>query len=201
MRNFLPLLLAFFVLPAQSLEARQQAQGLTMASVNEAEWQDPVKPSASLLVKLQILLDRAHASPGVIDGKHGENTRKAIVAFGEMNGLESTEQADEHVWRMLTESESEAALVTYKITDKDIAGPFPKEIRKDFRKKAAMEYLGYTRPEELLAEKFHMSQDLLRKLNPGASFDEAGQEIVVANVEHESLPHKIARIEVDADKQ
>ena len=201
MRKFLPLLLAFFVLPAQSLEARQQAQGLTMASVNEAEWQDPVKPSASLLVKLQILLDRAHASPGVIDGKHGENTRKAIVAFGEMNGLESTEQADEHVWRMLTESESEAALVTYKITDKDIAGPFPKEIPKDFRKKAAMEYLGYTRPEELLAEKFHMSQDLLRKLNPGASFDEAGQEIVVANVEHESLPHKIARIEVDADKQ
>ena len=200
MRKFLPLLLAFFVLPAQNLEARQQSHGPTMASINEAEWHDSVKPSASLLVKLQILLDRAHASPGVIDGKHGENSRKAIVAFGEMNGLESTEQVDEQVWRMLTKS-SEAALVTYEITDKDIAGPFPKEIPEGFHKKAAMEHLGYTRPEELLAEKFHMSQDLLRKLNPGASFHEAGQDIVVANVQRESLPHKIARVEVDADKQ
>jgi peptidoglycan hydrolase-like protein with peptidoglycan-binding domain len=186
---------------ATTLDARQRSQNLTMASVNESQWQAQGKPSASLLVKLQILLDRANASPGVIDGNQGENTRKAIVAFREMKGLESTEQADEQVWRMLIESDSEAALVTYKITDKDIAGPFPKKIPEDFRKKAAMERLGYTRPDELLAEKFHMSQDLLRKLNPGASFDEAGQEIVVANVEHESLTHKIARIEVDADKQ
>jgi hypothetical protein len=102
---------------------------------------------------------------------------------------------------MLIESDSEAVLVTYNITDKDIAGPFHKKIPEDFRKKAAMERLGYTSPEELLAEKFHMSQDLLRKLNPGASFDKAEQEIVVANVEHESLPGKISRIEVDADAQ
>jgi hypothetical protein len=59
----------FFVLPALSLEAGQQAGGLTMASINEAEWQDQVQPSTSLLVKLQVLLDRAHTSPGVIDGQ------------------------------------------------------------------------------------------------------------------------------------
>ena len=64
-----------------------------------------------------------------------------------------------------------------------------------------MERLGYTSPEELLAEKFHMSQDLLRRLNPDASFDQAGQEIVVANVENQSLPRKISRLEVDAEKQ
>ena len=118
-----------------------------------------------------------------------------------MKGLERTEQANEQLWRTLKETDLEAALVTYKITDKDTSGPFAKKIPEGFREKAAMERLGYTSPEELLAEKFHMSQDLLRKLNPHASFDQAGEEIIVANVERESLPRKISRIEVDADKQ
>lgn len=200
MRKFL-LLLAFFVLPGQSLEARQQAQGLTMASVNEAEWQDQVKPSTSLLVKLQVLLDRAHASPGVIDGKLGENTRKAIAAFSEMKGLDPTEQVNEQLWRALVEADIEPALTTYKITEKDTRGPFSKKIPEDYRDKAALDRLGYTSAEELLAEKFHMSEDVLRKLNPGTSFDKPGQEIVVANVERKSLPGKISRVEVDAKQQ
>ena len=43
-----------------------------------------------------------------------------------------------------------------------------------------------------------MSEALLRRLNPGASFDRAGTEIVVANVQRDALPGKIARIEVPA---
>ena len=172
-----------------------------MANINEAEWQHQVKPSTPLLVKLQVLLDRAHASPGVIDGTLGENTRKAIAAFSEMRRLESTEELNEDLWRALVEVDSEAVLVTYKITEKDARGPFSKNIPEDFRKKAAMDRLGYTSPEELLAEKFHMSEALLRKLNPGASFDKAGQEIVVANVERKSLPSKISRVEVEAKRQ
>jgi lipoprotein-anchoring transpeptidase ErfK/SrfK len=91
--------------------------------------------------------------------------------------------------------------VTYKITEKDTRGPFSKKIPEDFRAKAAMDRLGYTSPRELLAEKFHMSQDLLRKLNSGAPFDKEGQEIVVANVERDSLSGKISRVEVDASWQ
>jgi hypothetical protein len=195
------LFLLALVLTLPSLEARQQSQSLTMASVNDAEWQPQVKPSTSLLVRLQVLLDRAHVAPGEIDGTLGENTRKAIAAYSEMKGLEPTEGINDQLWRALIEADSEAALVTYKVTDKDTAGPFSKVIPEDFRKKAAMERLGYTSPEELLAEKFHMSKDLLRKLNPGAAFDEPGKEIVVANVEHEALPGKILRVEVDAKQQ
>ena len=38
--------------------------------------------------KLQILLDRAGASPGVIDGFDGDNVRKAVAAFEAMRGFE-----------------------------------------------------------------------------------------------------------------
>jgi peptidoglycan hydrolase-like protein with peptidoglycan-binding domain len=67
----LALLLA---LPATGLAARQRSPSLTLEGVNAAELQQG-KPSTPLLVKLQVLLDRAHASPGEIDGTLGENTR------------------------------------------------------------------------------------------------------------------------------
>jgi peptidoglycan hydrolase-like protein with peptidoglycan-binding domain len=195
------LLASLLALPPTELAARQRSPSLSLESVNDAAWQAQAKPSTTLLVKLQVLLDRAHASPGEIDGTLGENTRKAIAAYAEMKGLEPTEQLTEQLWRAVTESDAEPALLSYKITEKDTRGPFSKKIPEDFRAKAAMDRLGYTSPRELLAEKFHMSQDLLRKLNPGASFDKDGQEIVVANVEHGSSTGKISRIEVDATRQ
>ena len=194
----LALLLA---LPATSLAARQHLPSLSLESVNDASWQSRRKPSTALLVKLQVLLDRAHASPGEIDSTLGENTRKAVAAYAEMKGLGPTDGVDEKLWLALTASDTEPVLVSYTITEKDTRGPFSKNIPEDFRAKAAMQQLGYTSPRELLAEKFHMSEDLLRKLNPGVSFDKEGQEIVVANVERDSLFGKISRIEVDASRQ
>jgi lipoprotein-anchoring transpeptidase ErfK/SrfK len=55
--------------------------------------------------------------------------------------------------------------------------------------------------QEALTEKFHMSEKLLRELNPKATFESAGTEIVVPNVQHEELPRKIARVEVSASEQ
>jgi peptidoglycan hydrolase-like protein with peptidoglycan-binding domain len=171
------------------------------AGHGERQRKEKARPTLALLVKLQVLLDRAHVSPGVIDSNFGENTRKAIAAVRELNGLEPSDQLDEHLWHILTEEDSGPALVTYKISDKDTAWPLVERIPADFRKKAAMERLGYTSPEELLAEKFHMSQQLLRKRNRGVRFDNTGQEILVANVERSSLARKISRIEVDAERQ
>jgi lipoprotein-anchoring transpeptidase ErfK/SrfK len=175
------------------------AHNLSMESVNNAEWRG--NPTAAVLLRMQALLDRAHASPGAIDATQGENTRKAIGAYRQMRGLAGSQRADEILWKALIENDKEPALVTYTITEKDVAGPFIEAVPEDYREKASLKRLSYTSAQELLAEKFHMSEQLLKRLNPDASFDKPGTEIVVANVQREELPRKIARVEVDASQQ
>jgi len=201
-----PLLIAVLgaaLLTTPSWAARRQpatALKLTPESVNNAEWKRG-KPPPSLLVKLQVLLDRAHASPGQIDANWGENTRKAVSAFREMRGLAGGERIDERLVSALVDNEQEPVLVTYAITEKDVAGPFIEKVPEDFRDKASLKQLSYTSAQELLAEKFHMSEKLLQQLNPDVSFDQAGTAIVVANVQREDLPRRISRVVVDATRQ
>ena len=82
-----------------------------------------------------------------------------------------------------------------------MAGPFIEKVPTDFRERAGLARLSYTSVQEALAEKFHMSEKLLRQLNPKATLESAGTEIVVPNVQREELPRKIARVEVNASEQ
>jgi lipoprotein-anchoring transpeptidase ErfK/SrfK len=193
--------LILLVAPATAEQKKPAAvHNLRPESVNTAEWRRG-NLSPTLLLKLQVLLDRARASPGEIDAKRGENTRKAVAAFRDMRGLGGGEQVDERLWRALADKDNEPALVTYRITEMDVAGPFIDEVPIDYREKAALKRLSYTSTQELLAEKFHMSEKLLHQLNPDAAFGSAGTEIVVANVQREALPKKLSRVEVDGSRQ
>ena len=123
--------------------------------------------------------------------------RKAVAAFREMQGLGRGEHVDDALWRALIDKDSEPVLVSYTVTENDVAGRFIDAVPKDFREKANLKRLSYTSAKELLAEKFHMSEKLLQQLNPGVAFDQPG----TANVERETLPRKVARVEVDAVQQ
>jgi lipoprotein-anchoring transpeptidase ErfK/SrfK len=197
------LLLAVLLVPAIAAKrSSRSTAALSIDSVNRAEIINPAaRPSDAALLRVQILLDRAHFSPGEIDGNFGENTRKAVRIYRETKLLGSGERIDEALLRALVDSDGAPALVTYRITEEDTAGPFAGTIPKDFQKMAQMKRLSYASPLQLLAEMFHMSEALLRRLNPGASFDRAGTEIVVAKVQRDDLRGKIARIEVDANDQ
>ena len=147
------------------------------------------------VLAVQILLDRARHSPGVIDGKPGGNTRRAILAYQKANGLPQTGDASPELVSRLTQAHGADLFQTYKISGSDVAGPFQK-VPSEMSGQAKLDQVGYESPAELLAEKFHMAQSFLREINPGADFG-AGTEIRVVKPGAESLQAAVDRIEVD----
>ena len=149
-------------------------------------------------IDLQVRLSRAHASPGPIDGLMGKNTDNAIKAFQRMHGLEPTGELDEETAAKL--DSNEPTMLDYVITEQDVKGPFLDKIPDKMTEMAKLERLSYTSPLELLAEKFHMDQDLLQGLNPDASFDSAGTTIRVTDLADLSLETPVKRVEVDRER-
>jgi lipoprotein-anchoring transpeptidase ErfK/SrfK len=129
---------------------------------------------------LQVLLDRAGFSVGVIDGRPGRLTTHALEAFQASRGLPATGRPDEATLLAL-EPAGTPGLAAYTITAEDTAGPFVDRIPEDFIEKGTLERLSYTSVGELLGERFHTTDRVLQRLNPSTTFA-AGQTIHVPNV-------------------
>jgi lipoprotein-anchoring transpeptidase ErfK/SrfK len=174
------------------------AAGFDRESIELAEWAEQTKDALNpSLIKAQVLLDRARFSPGEIDGKLGENVEKAIAAFASAQGLQATARLTEEVWQVLTATSQEPILTEYTISEEDTRGPFAEKIPAKMEDMQHLPALSYRSPREKLAEKFHMSEELLSALNPGQKFDKPGELILVMNVTTKDLPQKAARIEID----
>jgi len=123
-------------------------------------------------LEVQVALDRAGFSPGVLDGRSGSNTKKAIDAYRKVNGSEPA---------------AIQATATYQITEADAAAPLEPQIPSDLMEQSKLKTLGYRTLLEALSERFHATPALMQRLNPGATFV-AGAEITVPNVEPMQLP-------------
>jgi len=170
------------------------AQDVNTASISsiqiEAPNAKPKNPDAAI-VKLQVLLDRAGASPGAIDGFRGENLNKAIAGFEALEGLPFSEKPDATVMGRL--DDQIPTVQNYSITADDGKDLLP-DIPKDYALQAKVQHLGYTSIAEKLAERFHMSITLLKILNPTASFT-PGETISIA-VPGAAKSGTVKRIEV-----
>ena len=150
---------------------------------------------ADSTLRAQVLLDRAYFSPGEIDGAAGSNLRRALNGFQANRGLSVTGELDAATWTALN-ADAAPELQTYTIDATDVAGPF-KAIPTDMMEKAKLPALGYTSALEGLAEKFHASPALLKKLNPGKDLSRAGEEIVVPAVTPTAPLPAAAKVVVD----
>jgi len=200
-RVFATIFLVWLVFPAA-------AASLDPAKINNAEYRpQPTnkKPPAKnkidpLIVKAEVLLGRALFSPGEIDGKLGENAQKALKAFAEAKGLSSDKPLTPEIWKMLTGTSTEPVITEYTISEKDVKGPFLQKVPAKLDDMKGIKALSYTSPREAIAEKFHMSEELLVALNPGKKFTQPGEVIFVTNVP-DQITLAIDRIEVDKSGQ
>ncbi|MDK4728016.1 L,D-transpeptidase family protein [Rhizobium phaseoli] len=169
MKTTLPMSLLALAISVGGAAAREfRPEAINAASIADI---GTAKPSTTdpdpAIVRLQVLLDRAGSSPGVIDGLSGENVNKAVAGFEAMNKLPVDGRPDPEVVSRL---EDNAPIVkSYVVSPEDATG-LVETIPEDYGEKAKMQSLGYTSVAEKLSERFHMGLDLLNALNPASQF-------------------------------
>ncbi|HYW08838.1 MAG TPA: L,D-transpeptidase family protein [Longimicrobium sp.] len=134
------------------------------------------------VLRVQILLDRALFSPGMMDGRWGRNTESAVHWLQTREGLPATGVVDEATMRRIEElaAAPDSLVTTRKLDAAEVRGPFV-QIPSNIYRHARLSCSCYESLTEKLTESFHVSADVLRKLNPGIRLDglKAGDSIAV----------------------
>ena len=184
--------LAFAI--AAALAATTPASGINVEEANSAIATPLDSGKGAAVLRAQVLLDRAHFSPGEIDAAFGSNLKRALSGFQERNGIPVSGKLDAPTWAALN-IDDKPVVATATLSAQDVAGPFEKA-PSDMMEKAKMKAMVYASPLEAVAEKYHASPALLQQLNPGKSFA-AGESILVPNVLGSGVLPEAASIVVD----
>jgi len=176
------LLVLIGVLPAA---ARKKATTKTNA---------PKTAQVEAATRLQVFLDRANFSPGKIDGRYNDLTRKALSLYRESRGEQSqptSPQSGRHAniapdVSGLDLAGVEPVFVSYSVTEADVqsVGQLPGRVPEQ----AKLKFLPYGNVADAIAEKFHSDIHFLEQLNPWKLQGlKAGDQLKVPNVEQFEL--------------
>jgi lipoprotein-anchoring transpeptidase ErfK/SrfK len=159
---------------------------ISKATVNRAARGLPISGDVEgpSVARIQILLDMNRFSPGVIDGRWGKNTEKAVYWFQRSNGLPANGEVDRQTLDALERGATGEIVITRRLTDADVSGPF-ESLPEDVYERADQPCLCYESQREQLGEVFHTTPGLLEQLNPGVDLDAvaAGESLDVPAVE------------------
>jgi lipoprotein-anchoring transpeptidase ErfK/SrfK len=174
----------------------------TLAQEPRAQGPRPLKGAPDVVLSAQVMLDAAGFSSGEIDGRPGPNFTRALAAFQQSRGLPVAKRPDRATMdRLQDEFKQQTPLVSYTLTEADLAGPFQPEIPDDLVEQAKLPSLDYRNALEALAERFHASPALLQSLNPGQTFARAGETIQVPNVMSTTAAVSAERVRIVVTKR
>lgn len=182
-----------------ALTAALCVAAITMAAARRPA--RPVKkappPVDQQCLRVQVLLDRAHFSPGQIDASTGNVTHLMLAAFQAQHSLPTSGNADDATMQALESAQSQQGaptVIDYTIVYDDVRGPFSS--RPDsMMAQAKLPALNYASAWDGLGEKFHCSPGLLHRLNPQAKSLKPGDQISVPNIHHD-IPQGAATVTV-----
>ncbi|MEO5590852.1 MAG: L,D-transpeptidase [Gemmatimonadaceae bacterium] len=188
---------------ALSLPASAQAPektksvGFSAASSPLVKFPFRIPATGPATLHLQILLDRAHFSPGILDGEWGQNAATALAFFanpetaGRLTGAtpKRPTSIDKATYDRLRDRAGKRPLLKrYRLRPADVAGPFT-PIPSDVYEQAKLKCLCYASTAEAIAEQFHTSPKLLGQLNPHVNIEKmrAGTELLIPDVADENV--------------
>jgi lipoprotein-anchoring transpeptidase ErfK/SrfK len=169
--------LSLGALPAHALTA-DEINRATFASIAPETAKKAPDPR---IIKAQVLLDRRRLSPGVIDGFDGGNFRKAMATLRHRERQPDADALDAAVWSALSADATTDIMTEYTVTSEDAAYAFA-PTPKDYAELAQMKMIGYRTAAEMIGERFHMDEDLVRSLNPTIENWKEGDRLVVTQV-------------------
>jgi lipoprotein-anchoring transpeptidase ErfK/SrfK len=172
------------------------AAAVLLVSTTLASSQQPApKLSRDQVVSLQITLDDEGFSCGQIDGKWGGLSQQALAAWQTGHGLKPTGEFDEPT--MLVFPAAGPSYTNCVITTNDIAQLTPTP--EDWLERSKLKAMWYGTVLEMIAERSHASEGLIRTLNPSItnwSDVTAGQTIILLRHTSEK-PGKAGRLRVN----
>jgi lipoprotein-anchoring transpeptidase ErfK/SrfK len=169
------------------------AAQITPAAANARVTRFPVGKghAGPAVLRVQTLLDRALFSPGMIDGRWGQNTETALYWLQVREGLPATGAVDSATMARLEALAGNPDTIVHRreLRAEDVRGPFTR-IPENIYQQAKLSCSCYESLTERLTELFHTGAGLLRQLNPGVRLDslKAGDSINVPLVRPMDAP-------------
>jgi lipoprotein-anchoring transpeptidase ErfK/SrfK len=164
--------------PAPAASAAPALSATTPAQAEPAAAKAQPVQAQELVTRLQIFLDQQNFGPGIIDGRWGEFTGKALVHYARAHNLQVTPA----IYGELPLDTVYPIYVDYTITPEDakVVGPVSSKPAEE----AKLKHLLYPDLLTFIEERYHASPDFLKKLNHGKNLDDLkpGDVVRVPNV-------------------
>ena len=159
-----------------------------------------LKTAFLTILALQICLDRRGFSPNAMDGQVGAKTRAALTAYCAAKGLPPpVSGAEARAFATYFPNEPDL-FVDYEVTPDDLRALV--KIPVDPAEKAKLSRMGYESIKEMFAERGHVTQNTLARLNPKVDWANvtAGTVIRIPEVSPAAVGERAAYVRVSLSK-